>query len=86
MDCPQNVHARREFQLVTNLSFFFRERSTVDKLALLVARIREDVSLINALARFTLQVQRNRCRLFRHLSSEARKEELARLLAEKLYI
>ena len=68
---------RREFILLTNLEFFFERGSSVENLALLVARVREDRKFVNALARFALQIREYRERWFRHLSSEAGKRSLA---------
>jgi len=48
----------------------------VEKLALLIAHIRENGTLVYALARFALQIQINRRNLFRHLSTEANKRVL----------
>ena len=45
--------------------------------ALLVARVREDNKLVNAFARFALQVQERRHHWIRQLSSEAMKQSLA---------
>ena len=81
MDCPLNESARREFVLLTKLETFFEGTSSVEKLALLVARIRDDSSLVNAFARFSLQVQCSRKVWFRRLSSEAKKIELAEKIA-----
>ena len=52
-------------------------RSTVEQLALLIAHIRETGPLVNALARFALQIQNNRRHWFRQLSTEANKRALA---------
>ena len=49
-------------------------------LALLIARVREDQRLVNALARFVLQVREHREKWFWQLSSEALKQSLARML------
>ena len=54
---------------------------SIEKFALLVARIRDDTRLINAFARFSLQVQSIRKVWFRRLSSEAMKVELAERIA-----
>ena len=70
-------NARREFVLLTKLETCFHGTSSVEKLALLVARIRDDSRLIDAFARFSLQVQCIRKVSFRRLSSEAKKVELA---------
>ena len=70
-DCLLNVAARKEFILLTKLDSFFENRSTVEKLALLIAHIRENGSLVNVLARFALEIQINRRNWFRQLSTEA---------------
>ena len=59
------------------LDFFFESRSSVENLALLVAHIRENSTLVHALARFALQIQINHRNCFRHLSTEANKRALA---------
>ena len=81
-DCPLNLAAREEFLLLTKLDHFFECSSSVEQLALLIAHIRESSSLVNALARFALQIQINRRNWFRYLSTEANK----RVLAAKLDI
>ena len=62
------------------LDRFFENGSSVENIALLVARIREDTKLVNALARLALQLPEYRQRWFRKLSSEANKQRLAQLL------
>ena len=52
----------------------------MENLALLIARVREDQRLVNALARFALQVREHREKWFWQLSSEAMKQSLARKL------
>ena len=81
LDCPLTENARREFVLLTKLETCFHGTSSVEKLALLVARIRDDSRLIDAFARFSLQVQCIRKVSFRRLSSEAKKVELAASIA-----
>ena len=76
-DCPLNLAAREEFLLLTKLDHFFECSSSVEQLALLIARIREKSSLVHALARFALQIQTNRRNWFRQLSTEANKRALA---------
>ena len=76
-DCPLNFAARQEFLLLTKLNSFFERRSSVEQLALLIAHIRENGPLLNALARFALQIQVNRRNWFRQLSTEANKRALA---------
>ena len=76
-DCPLHFAARQEFLLLTKLDSFFDSRSSVENLALLIARIREKSSLVHALARFALQIQTNRRNWFRQLSTEANKTTLA---------
>ena len=73
--------ARREFVLLTKLETCFHGTSSVEKLALLIARIRDYSRLIDAFARFSLQVQCIRKVSFRRLSSEAKKTELANCIA-----
>ena len=46
---------------------------SVENLASFVARVGEDLKLVNALARFALHIGEYRERLFRHLSSEGGK-------------
>ena len=65
--------------MLTKLDCFF-ENATVENLALLVARVREDKKLGNAFARFARQIRDSRQIWFRQLSSEAKKERLATLL------
>ena len=81
LDCPLTEKARREFLLLTKLETCFRGTSSVEKLALLIARIRDDSRLIDAFARFSLQVQCIRKVSIRRLSSEAKKVELAARIA-----
>ena len=82
LDCPLTENARREFVLLTKLETCFHGTSSVEKLALLIARIRDDSRLIDAFARFSLQVQCiRRVSFFRRLSSEAKKVELAARIA-----
>ena len=49
---------------------YFENGSSVEKIALLVARVREDEKLLNAFARFVLEVQKYRHNWFRQLSSD----------------
>ena len=67
--------------ILTKLQTFFQDTSSVEKLALLVARIRDDTHLVDALARFSLQIQTSRLRWFRRLSSDANKRGLAAAIA-----
>ena len=76
-DCPLHLAARQEFLLLTKLHSFFESRSSVENLALLIAHVRENGTLVHALARFALQIQINRRNCFRHLSTEANKRALA---------
>ena len=76
-DCPLHLAARQEFLLLTKLNSFFESRSSVEKLALLIAHIRENCPLVHALARFALQIQINRRNWFRQLSTDANKRALA---------
>ena len=73
--------ARREFVLLTKLETCFHGTSSVEKLALLIARIRDDSRLIDAFARYSLLVQCIRKVWFRRFSSEAKKVELAARIA-----
>ena len=57
LECPLIHSSRREFLLLTKLDCFFEKDCTVENLALLVARIREDRKLVNAFARFARQDQ-----------------------------
>ena len=79
-ECPLIHHPRREFLLLTRLESIFENGSSVENLALLIARVREDRRLLNALARFALQVREHREKWFWQLSSEAMKQRLARKL------
>ena len=72
-----NLAACAEFLLLTKLDHFFECSSSVEQLALFIARIREKSSLAHALARFALQIQTNRRNWFRQLSTEANKRALA---------
>ena len=72
-----NFAARQEFLLLTKLNSFFEGRSSVEKLALLIAHVRENCTLVHAIARFALQIKINRRNWFRHLSTEANKRALA---------
>ena len=56
---------RREFILLTQLESIFENGSSVEKIALLVARVREENILVNAFARFALPVRENREHWFR---------------------
>ena len=69
--------AREEFLLLTKLDHFYECSSSVERLALLIAHIRENSSLVHALARLALQIQTNRRNWFRQLSTEANKTTLA---------
>ena len=73
------IHSpRRLFLLLTAIfETLFETGSSVENLALLVVRIRDDQKLVNALARFALQVQEYRQHSFRQLSSEAERKGLA---------
>ena len=53
---------------------------SVEKFALLFARIREDKKLVNAFARFARQICDSRECWFRQLSAEATKQEFAAML------
>ena len=75
-ECPLLHSPRRAFLLLTRLESLFDNGSSVENLALLVARVREDRKLVNALARFALQVQECRQDWFRQLSSEAKRKSL----------
>ena len=63
--------------MLTELDFFFERPSSVETPALLIAQVRESGTLVNALARYVLQIQTNRRNLFRRLSTEANKRALA---------
>ena len=73
------IHSpRRLFLLLTAIfETLFETGSSVENLALLVVRIRDDQKLVNALARFALQVQEYRQHSFRQLSSEAKQKSLS---------
>jgi hypothetical protein len=71
---------RREFILLTRLETIFENGSSVENLALLIDRVREDKRLVNALPRFALQVREYREKWFCQLSSEAMKWRLCTLL------
>ena len=71
---------RREFILLARLETIFENGSSVENLALLIARVREDQRVVNALARFALQVREHREKWLWQLSSEAKKQRLARKL------
>ena len=77
LECPLLHAPRREFVLLTKLDDFFDHRSSIEKFALLVARIREEKRLVNAFARFALQVHEIREDWFRQLSPEAMQNSLA---------
>ena len=63
--------------MLTKLNHFFECSNSVERLALLIAHIRENSSLVHALSRFALQIQTNRRNWFRQLSTEANKRALA---------
>ena len=65
---------------IVPLRVLFLNGSSVESLALLIARVREDRRSVNALARFALQVREHREKWFWQLSSEAMKQSLARKL------
>ena len=73
--CPLIHSPRREFSLLTQLESIFENGGSVEKFALLVARVREEKRLVNAYARYVLQVRdsEHREHWFRQLSSEALK-------------
>ena len=75
--CPLLHAPRREFILLTKLDTLFDNDCSVENLALLVARVREDKMLVNALARFALQVRDSRLKWFRQLLTEAKRQSLA---------
>ena len=81
LDCPLTEKACREFVVLTKLETCFHGTSSVEKLALLIARITNDSRLIDAFARYSLQVQCIRKVSFRRLSSDAKKAELAARIA-----
>ena len=62
--------------VVTNLDFFFENDCSAEKIALLIAHIREVSSLLNALARYSIQVRNNSRASFRQLSLEAQRVTL----------
>ena len=64
-ECPLIHSPRREFILLTQLEIIFENGSSVEKIALLVARVREENILVNAFARFALPVRENREHWFR---------------------
>ena len=72
-ECPLIHSPRREFSLLTQLESNFENGGSVEKFALLVARVREEKRLVNASARYALQVREHREHWFRQLSSEALK-------------
>ena len=67
----------RNCLLLTKLDHIFECSSSVEQLALLIAHIRENSSLVHALSRVVLQIQTNRRNWFRQLSTEANKRALA---------
>ena len=75
LDCPLNRASRLEFFLLTTLHFFF-DGHRDKKLAVLVARVREDPLLLTVLARFSLGARDNRRHFFRQLSLDAQRAEL----------
>ena len=77
MDCLVNESECRESILLTHVHIFVQDTSPVKKLALIVARIRYDSRVVDAFAHFSLEVQTNRSRWFRRVSSYASKGELA---------
>ena len=81
LGCPFTEKAGWEFVLRTKLETCFHGTSSVEKLALLIARIRDDSRLIDAFARYSLHIQCIRKAWFRRLSSEAKKVELAARIA-----
>ena len=86
LECPLVHSSRREFLLLTKLDCFFEKDCTVENLALLVARIREDRKLVNAFARFARQICDSRECWFRQLSSEATKQQFAEMLGVRFNI
>ena len=86
LECPLVHSSRREFLLLTKLDCFFEKDCTVENLALLVARIREDRKLVNAFARFARQICDSRECWFRQLSSEATKQQFANMLEMRFNI
>ena len=71
---------------ITKLSTIFENDCSVENFALLVARVREDKHLVNALARFARQIHDSRQCWFRQLSSEATKQRLAVMLETRFNI
>ena len=86
LECPMVRSPRREFVLFTKLHTFFENDCSVENFALLVARVREDTHLVNALARFARQIHDSRQCWFRQLSSEATKQRLAEMLETRFNI
>ena len=86
LECPLVRSPRREFVLLTKLHTFFENDCSVENFALLVARVREDKHLVNALARFARQIHDLRQCWFRQLSSEATKQRLAEMLETRFNI
>ena len=86
LECPLVRSPRREFVLLTKLHTFFENDCSVENFALLVARVREDKHLVNALARFARQIHDSRQCWFRQLSSEATKQRLAEMLETRFNI
>ena len=86
LECPLVRSPRREFVLLTKLHTFFENDCSVENFALLVARVREDKYLVNALARFARQIHDSRQCWFRQLSSEATKQRLAEMLETRFNI
>lgn len=56
LECPLLHDPRSEFVFLTKLDDFFDHRTSIENFVFLVARIREEKRLVNALARFALQV------------------------------
>ena len=65
---------------------YARKKRYVENFALLVARVREDQKLVNALARFARQIHDSRQCWFRQLSSEAFKQRFAHMLETRFHI
>ena len=76
-----NLFCRQFYIIVLNVIVLLKiER------ALLVARVREDNKLVNALARFARQIHDSRQCWFRQLSSEAFKQRFAHMLETRFHI
>ena len=76
LDCPLNRASRREFHLLAKLHFVFDGHSSVETLALLIARVRADPLSLNVFCALFSTGERQSAALLQQLSLDAQLAEL----------